>query len=62
MDKPITIEEAREVYTAAFDQLTDVIRRECPNHRPTQHRDGKAPWCPDCGRSTTGNLLREVTP
>ena len=21
----------------------------CPNHREVQHRDGKPPWCPDCG-------------
>lgn len=22
---------------------------ECPAHREFQHRDGKPPWCPDCG-------------
>ena len=21
----------------------------CPNHKPVQHRDGKEPWCRECG-------------
>lgn len=26
----------------------------CSNHRPVQHRDGKPPWCPICGKTADG--------
>ena len=27
---------------------------ECEAHEPTQHRDGKPPWCPRCGLDMNG--------
>ena len=26
----------------------------CPNHQARQHRDGKEPWCHECGRTEDG--------
>lgn len=31
-----------------------VMPHSCPNHAPTQHRDGKPKWCNACGRTTSG--------
>lgn len=25
------------------------VSRPCVNHKPIQHRDGKPPWCKECG-------------
>ena len=51
---------------AVYAALADVALRQpldvalgqtvhyCPNHAPTQHRDGKPKWCNACGRTTSG--------
>lgn len=38
-----------EAALAALDAAAAVDWPDCPNHREFQHRDGKPPWCPDCG-------------
>lgn len=43
-------------------QATEIEEREaheitglhCGDHRPVQHRDGKQPWCEQCGCDATG--------
>lgn len=36
----------------------------CPDHRPTQHRDGKPPWCRSCGLTEHGGypIARQPRP
>ena len=29
-------------------------------HRVVQHRDGKPPWCPHCGRTDRGERIKHV--
>lgn len=40
----------RLVDTSPIAQIAGV----CANHRPTQHRDGKPPWCNACGLTAGG--------
>lgn len=35
-------------------EITAPTVHSCPNHAPTQHRDGKPKWCNTCGRTTSG--------
>lgn len=32
----------------------------CSNHHPTQHRDGRAPWCRECGLDAKGKEPRGI--
>lgn len=57
-----------------FSSLREQINRDeyhlyrsvvqaCPDpdkHRAVQHRDGKPPWCPLCGRTNRGVKVKEV--
>lgn len=31
---------------------------DCRNHQPRQHRDGKPPWCNECGLTADGQQPR----
>lgn len=45
----------------AEHELLVAVRDACPGpHRPTQHRDGKRPWCKSCGRDSLGNQIKAV--
>lgn len=47
-------------------RLRLAVTDACPGrHQPLQHRDGEPPWCPECGRTNRGLLVRvpqEVAP
>lgn len=34
----------------------------CPNHKPIQHRDGKPPWCRECGLTANGTVPKSRIP
>ena len=56
------IDDARNEYHDALAILHEEVRKACPggsDHHVIQHRDGKPPWCPHCGRSTIGTQIRE---
>lgn len=36
---------------------SEITRTPCPNHKPTQHRDRKRPWCDNCGRAEDGKMI-----
>ena len=40
-----------DVFEATYEPVAGI---DCPDHRPVQHRDGKAPWCKTCGRTAYG--------
>lgn len=45
-------EEARAEANARNEKATTPLKvwtHECENHKPVQHRDGKPPWCRECG-------------
>lgn len=57
-----SIDTARAAYHAALERLHAAVLDACPggsDHRVIQHRDGKPPWCPHCGRNSTGTQIRE---
>ena len=35
-----------------------MVNFACDNHFTVQHRDGKAPWCNNCGRTKDGHIPR----
>lgn len=42
------------------DRYLSAPTNPCPGeHRVTQHRDARPPWCNECGRDNEGNLHRE---
>lgn len=47
---------AQSHHTAAPVTIRDPFAgtHQCANHTPTQHRDGKAPWCNTCGKTASG--------
>lgn len=38
----------------AFDEGDDETPVVCDDHRPVQRRDGKPPWCHECGLTASG--------
>ena len=56
------IETARAAYHDALAKVHAAVIAACPggsDHRVVQHRDGKPPWCPHCGRNSTGTQIKE---
>lgn len=56
---------ARTAYHAALAKVHDAVITACPkpeDHHVVQHRDGKPPWCPHCGRNALGTQIKEWTP
>lgn len=56
------LDAARVAYHTALEHLHDAVLDACPggsDHHVIQHRDGKPPWCPHCGRNSTGTQIRE---
>lgn len=55
------LDAARQAYFAALTQLHAALVDACrtDNHHVIQHRDGKPPWCPHCGRNSTGTQIKE---
>lgn len=51
------VEEARRRYFTALADIGAALRRLCPEHNPTQKRDGKPPWCSRCGRGRLGEPI-----
>lgn len=33
-----------------------VGQKGCSNHKPVQHRDGKPPWCKECGLTANNTI------
>lgn len=45
---------------AAERALRESVEAHCLRpHNPTQHRDGKPPWCEACGRTARGVLIMD---
>lgn len=46
----------REAAVRANAALFHAVSEACPgDHRPVQHRDGMPAWCPECGRTSSGD-------
>lgn len=46
------LEDLRQLHVEITTALEVRACRACPGvHRPSNHRDGKAPWCRFCGRT-----------
>ena len=46
-----TVVDGKIVLRTWCDELN--VNPPCPDHNPTQHRDGKPPWCPVCRLTAT---------
>jgi hypothetical protein len=33
-----------------------LVLESCERHKPVQHRDGKPPWCNNCGLTKNGQV------
>lgn len=59
------IENARTHFHRAAHHLKKLVAEACPagpdDHRPQQKRDGKPPWCTNCGRTIDGVKVRSIT-
>lgn len=57
------LDAAREAYFAALNQLQAALADICgtDDHHVVQHRDGKPPWCPHCGRNSTGTQIKDAS-
>ena len=56
------LETARAAYHDALAAVHAAVIAACPggsDHHVIQHRDGKPPWCPHCGRNSTGTQIKE---
>lgn len=54
------LDAARFAYEEALLDLHAAVLAACPgDHHVIQHRDGKPPWCPHCGRNSTGTPIKE---
>lgn len=57
------IERVRTLYLAVMVELNEALVAACAGfHIPRQHRDGKPPWCDDCGRGRDGVQWRDLEP
>lgn len=57
------LDQARNQAMEAESHLHRMVAQACPDpdkHRAVQHRDGKPPWCPLCGRTNRGVKTKEV--
>lgn len=55
------LDAMRALINMAEVNLRQTVAEECPGeHKATQHRDGQPAWCPTCGRSDRGVLVKEV--
>lgn len=57
------LDTARAAYHDALEKVHTAVIAACPggsDHHVIQHRDGKPPWCPHCGRNSTGTQIRET--
>lgn len=57
------LDELREQLKQAEYYLYKSVAQACPTpdkHQAVQHRDGKPPWCPLCGRTNRGVRIKEV--
>lgn len=57
------LDQARNQVMEAEFHLHRMVAQACPDpdkHRAVQHRDGKPPWCPLCGRTNRGVKTKEV--
>ena len=53
--------ELRAKLNQAEHELLTAVRDACPGpHLPAQHRDGRRPWCPKCGRDNLGVQVKAV--
>ena len=65
-DQPKTsveLDDARDRYHEALLAVHSAVIAACPrgsDHHVIQHRDGKPPWCPHCGRNSTGTQIKET--
>ena len=56
------LDDSRDRYHDALARVHAAVIAACPggsDHHVIQHRDGKPPWCPHCGRNSTGTQIRE---
>lgn len=60
----LALEILRQDADGAEADLHRAVRERCPSgpdgHNPVQHRDGKPPWCPSCGRTRRGEKIKEI--
>lgn len=57
------LDQVRNQVMEAEFHLHRMVVQACPDpdkHRAVQHRDGKPPWCPLCGRTSRGVRIKEV--
>jgi len=55
------IAKLRTQVVALQAELDRLVWMGCPGqHRPTQHRDGKRPWCEACGYSDDFVRVKEL--
>lgn len=49
------LHQLRDEMFQAKGRLLEAVNDACPGrHTPRQHRDGRPPWCPACGRDELG--------
>lgn len=46
--------------TGVYEEFTEIVKAEAcmkaGTHKPVQHRDGKPPWCKECGLTAAGTV------
>lgn len=55
--------DLRRAADGASRQLVNAVADACPGeHKTVQHRDGKSPWCHECGRTDRGHQIKVIKP